>query len=334
MPLLAGAVGVIVEAIMAKLGWFTLVAVALASMPGAADVSSTPSALGRWDLRVLDPRGDYPSWLEISEQDGQLQGRFVGRVGGARSVTDIVIEDDQVTFELAPQFEPRQDPMRFTGRLDRDRMRGETTDEAGTTISWVAVRAPKLQRRAPVRWGKAIRLVDDGLDAWRPRGNGSLDCWSVDEGELSNGAGCADLVTKKTFRDFKLQLEFRVPEGSDSGVHLRGRYEIQLCDDRMRVPEEASGTTGSLYGFVAPRGTTARAAEEWQSLEATLLGRELTVVLNGETVLDHVEVPGITGDALDSDESLPGPIMLQGYLGPIAFRNVVITPAIDASREL
>ena len=133
---------------------------------------------------------------------------------------------------------------------------------------------------------------------------------------------------KRSFRDFRLKLEFRLGEGGDSGVHLRGRYEIQLRDPVTFNLMESASATGSLYSFIGVPNDMGRPAGEWQSLEATLLGRHLTVVLNGVTVIQDREIPGITGDALDADESRPGPIVLQGYLGPISFRNIVVTPLL------
>ena len=57
------------------------------------------------------------------------------------------------------------------------------------------------------------------------------------------------------------------------------------------------------------------------------MGRVLTVVLNGERVIDRQVIPGITGGALDSDEGAPGPILLQGDHGPVEFRKITLTPA-------
>jgi hypothetical protein len=61
--------------------------------------------------------------------------------------------------------------------------------------------------------------------------------------------------------------------------------------------------------------------------DITLIGRRITVVLNGKTVVDNRVVPGITGGALDSNEGLPGPLMLQGDHDQISFRKITLTPA-------
>src|SRR5262249_2877551 len=123
----------------------------------------------------------------------------------------------------------------------------------------------------------------------------------------------------------KLSLEFKLVEKSNSGVYIRGRYEVQILDD-FGKPAESHGM-GGLYGFLTPKTNAAKKAGEWQKYEITVLDRQLTVILNDHTLIDKEEMPGITGGALDSDEGAPGPIMLQGDHGKVWFRNVVLTPA-------
>ena len=144
-------------------------------------------------------------------------------------------------------------------------------------------------------------------------------------GVLAATPPCVDLVSEASFGDFRLHAELRLPPGSNSGIYLRGRYELQLQDDAGKALDALR--MGGIYGFIAPAVDAARAAGEWQTLDVELAGRFVTVVLNGTTLIDAQEIPGITGGALDSDESAPGPIMLQGDHGPIEFRNLTIAPA-------
>ncbi len=294
---------------------------ALSDSPAAAEPAVTPDAIGRWDLEVEDATGVYPSWLEIQmSADGSIGGRFVGRFGAAQPVQDLEAVNGVVRFVVAP--------LHFEGTVDAEGMRGGAGDGSGDQVRWSAVRAPSLARREPPRWDAPSALISPGgLQGWHARGDGDARCWSADQGVLSAPGPCTDLVTDRTFRDFKLDLEFMLPPGSDSGVHLRGRYEIQLKDDAGNLPEPLTGLTGGVYGFLKPLRVPSGKPDEWQTLHATLVGRTITVVLNGETVIDAQEIPGITGDALDSDEGLPGPIMLQGHLGAVSYRNIVITPA-------
>jgi len=135
----------------------------------------------------------------------------------------------------------------------------------------------------------------------------------------------ANIRTSGKFNDFKLHVEFRVPKGSNSGVYLRGRYEVQITDSYGKEP--ALGELGAIYGFIQPLELPAKAAGEWQIFDVTLVGRVVTVALNGKTIIYKNEIPGITGGAIDSNEAEAGPIMFQGDHGPIEYRNIVLTPA-------
>ena len=195
----------------------------------------------------------------------------------------------------------------------------------GQKATWSGARAPSLRRAVPPAWGEPITLFNgNALDGWRPVGDGDSQ-WSVVDGILRNAGSGANLVTVQKFEDFKLHLEFRVPKGENSGVYLRGRYELQI-DDAAGL-EPSSHHLGGIYGFIAPSENVARAAGEWQSMDVTLVGRMLTYTLNGTTVICSREIPGITGGALDSAEADPGPLLLQGDHGPVDYRNIVITPA-------
>jgi hypothetical protein len=163
------------------------------------------------------------------------------------------------------------------------------------------------------------------LTGWKPRSADDKNNWAVKDGVLVNAASGTDLVTQRKFTDFKLHTEYRYPKGSNSGVYLRGRYEVQIEDDHGTVAD--SHGSGGVYGFLTPSINAAKKAGEWQTLDVTLVGRTVTVVLNGERVIDRQVIPGITGGALDSDEGEPGPIFLQGDHGAVEFRNLSVTPA-------
>jgi hypothetical protein len=132
-------------------------------------------------------------------------------------------------------------------------------------------------------------------------------------------------MTERTFTDYTLHLEFRYPKGSNSGVYQRGRYEVQIEDSLTTEPQ--NDLLGSVYGFLSPSQVVAKKPGEWQSFDITLVGRMITVVANGTTVICNREIPGPTGGALDSDEGAPGPLLLQGDHGPIEYRNIVLRPA-------
>ena len=125
--------------------------------------------------------------------------------------------------------------------------------------------------------------------------------------------------------DFRLHAEFKYPKGGNSGIYLRGRYEVQLEDTLGSEPGILG--IGAIYGHLVPNELTALGPDRWQSLDITLIGRRVTVVLSGRTVIADQLIPGPTGGAMDSHEGLSGPIYLQGDHGPVEFREIVITPA-------
>ncbi len=297
-------------------------AAAQSPQPGFADV-----VMGRWDLTVQGPDGPYPSWLEIRlRKETELMGSFVGRFGSMRHLSLVEYRDGQLSLRAPVQYEQNSSDLVFKARLVGDRLEGTTEGADGKPLTWTAVRAADLRRTAPPKWGKPINLFNGkDLTGWKLRGNGRGSCWSVASGSLTNNVPCVDIVTEQKFTDFKLHLEFNIVEKSNSGVYLRGRYEVQIQDDIGKAMD--SLRMGGMYGFIRPSVNASAKPGEWQSYDITLIGRRATVTLNGKTIIDDQEIPGITGGALDSNEGDPGPIMLQGDHGKIMFRNIVITPA-------
>lgn len=281
-------------------------------------------ALGRWDLTVATVRGTYPSWLEVRlRTETELMGRFVGRVGSVRHVGSIDYASGRLSFSVPVQYEHGVDELGFEGELRGDRIEGTAVVENGEKVRFTAVRAPALESSRPPEWGAPSPLVKGaGLEGWVGRSGPAAPCWEVAGGILATRGGCTDLVTTAVFCDFRLHAELKLPPGSNSGVYLRGRYEVQLQDTAGKALDPLR--MGGVYGFIAPSVDAARPAGQWQTLDVELVGRRVTVVLNGTTIIDGQEIPGITGGALDSDEGAPGPIMLQGDHGAIELRHLTI----------
>jgi 3-keto-disaccharide hydrolase len=291
--------------------------------------SASDGLLGRWDLVVQRGTQTSPSWLEV-ERSGTatLVGQFVGSGGSARPIAKIEFTDGTFRFAIPPQWESNPNDITFEGRLEGDRISGSTTMGDGQKLTWSGTRAPSLRRAHPPVWDKAITLFNGkSLDGWHTVGRGE-SAWSAVSGVLQNSKSGANLATDQKFEDFKLHMEFRVPKGANSGVYLRGRYELQIDDAAGLDP--SSHHLGGVYGFIAPSESVARAAGEWQSMDVTLVGRMITYDLNGTTIISNREIPGITGGALDSVEADPGPLLLQGDHGPVDYRNIVVTPARSA----
>jgi hypothetical protein len=282
------------------------------------------AVIGRWNLTVVAASGSYPSWLEVRQSgDRTLVGRFVGQFGSARPISRIEFSENVLRFAIPPQWEPGEDDLRVEGVMDGGRLSGWMIDPGGTRLTWSAERAPSLRRTSPPTWGTPIVLFD-GTDmaSWQASGESH---WRVVDGMLANTQAGANLVSRQTFTDFRLHVEFRYPEGGNSGVYLRGRYEVQIEDSGGLEP--AAEHLGAIYGFLPPSEDFAKQPGEWQAFDITLVGRLVTVVLNGTTIISNREIPGITGGALDSDEAAPGPLVLQGDHGPVEYRNIVLTPA-------
>jgi hypothetical protein len=308
----------------AALGVMCLVVVAVC--PGGEE-KPAGSLVGRWDLTVQGKDGSYPSWLEVRLSGRRtLVGSFVGRFGSARPISRVELDGDRVSFTVPPQWEDRKDDLRFEGRLRGDNLSGTTTDEKGRPVEWTGRRAPSLKRSRPPEWGEPVELFNGkDLSGWKPRNAGKKNGWVVKEEALVNATPGNDLLTERKFTDFKLHAEFRYPKGSNSGIYLRGRYEVQIEDNYGEEPE--CHKIGGVYGFLTSSVNAAKPAGQWQAVDVTLVGRVVTVLLNGERVIDRQAIPGITGGALDSDEAAPGPILLQGDHGRIEFRKVTLTPA-------
>jgi hypothetical protein len=180
-----------------------------------------------------------------------------------------------------------------------------------------------LRNRTEPKWGTPIKLFNgQNLEGWKTVG--AENQWVADNGILKSPKSGANIHTTQTFKDFKLHVEFRYPKGSNSGVYLRGRYEVQVMDSKGQQPSK--GDFGAVYGFILPNEMAAKDAGEWQAYDITLIGRLVTVVANGKTIICNQEIPGITGGALDSNEGEPGPIFIQGDHGPVEYRNIVLTP--------
>ena len=301
-----------------------------ASLVNAADEqppSPSRSLLGRWDLTVAGPDGAYPSWIEVKLSGrNTLVGAYVGQFGSARPVARFEGNGPVFRFAVPPQWESRTTDVVVEGKLEGDTLSGTVTGDKGEVLRWTGRRAPDLKRTAGPKWGQPVELFNGhDLTGWKVQHAQVKNGWKVLDGVLTNAEPGNNLLTDRKFTDFQLKVEFRYPAKSNSGIYLRGRYELQI-EDNFGLEAE-SHRIGGVYGHLTPAVNAAKPAGEWQTYEATLVGRVLTVVLNGERVIDRQVIPGITGGALDSDEGAPGPILLQGDHGPVEFRKITLTPA-------
>jgi Domain of Unknown Function (DUF1080) len=294
----------------------------------SAEVSKVAKPfLGRWDLTLKAPDGEHPSWLELTLDAGQLKAQMVGRWGNARPLPKVDLSDGKLTFVSPKEEEGAKADLVFEGKLVGKGLVGMVNGPDGTTWSWTGQRAPSLKRSGTPKWGEPIQLFNGkDLTGWKPANSDSTVEWEVEDGSLLTPGHGPELINQSQFEDFKLHIEFKIEPNSNSGIYLRGRYEVQVESNSMQEPP--SHHTGGIYGFIAPSPEMPPKPGEWQTFDITLVGRTITVVQNGKTIIDNQEIPGITGGALDSHEERPGPIYLQGSEdGHVAYRNIVLTPA-------
>jgi hypothetical protein len=293
----------------------------------AISADSVAAFLGRWDLTLQAPDREYPSWLELTVENGQLKAQMVGRWGNARALPKVEITNGHLKFVSPKEEEGRNDDMIFEAALTGDGLSGTTTGPDGKVWPWTGERAPSLKRTGTPKWGKPVTLFNGkDLSGWTMTKSTASTVWHVESNTLISPGEGPELINNSKFEDFQLHVEFNCGPNSNSGIYLRGRYEVQI--ETESASEPPSHHTGGVYGFLAPTPELPRKPGEWQTFDITLIGRTITVVQNGQTIISNQEIPGITGGALDSHEALPGPIYLQGTeKGHVAFRNIVLTPA-------
>ena len=333
---------------------FLIRSLSLASMlVGVVAVAAPNEAfLGRWALTT--PSG-AAGWLEVRKEAGYFDGSILWESGSVVPVSSVVVSEaslivtrtrdvqrkdatgkvvrtQQFTETISARLE--NDALKLTRFVPRDNGTGvDSTDFTGKRIPALPPR-PDLSK---VKFGEPIALFNSrDLTGWKVKEPNNLNAWAIEGGVLSNRppahvAGqpskpTANLRTEREFEDFNLKLEVSIPAGSNSGVYLRGIYEVQVLDSYGKPLNWLN--MGALYSRITPSVAAETPAGEWQTLEATLVDRYLTVVLNGTTIIDNQPVMGCTGGAMWSDEFRPGPIYLQGDHGAVSYRNLVLRPVV------
>lgn len=306
-----------------------------AQAPPPGPAPAPPEQLnGRWVIHVPGDPDRRVYWLEVSGAGtDKMSGRFFGATGGRMAtLLDPVIAGHQFQFRVERTFpgpSPRLVRAMTAVRLSGDSLSGETRN-GSREFRWTGWRAPTLSEKDDGAWreGTPVRLLDgDGLARWTALDGGDKKDWVIENAILRNRSNQAGLIlSHETFWNFKLHLEFRVPRGSNSGLGLRGRYEVQILDDHGQPPDIHGN--GSIYSRLQPRVNASKPAGEWQSFDITLIGREVSLALNGVKTIDRQQIDGLCGLATDPWEDRPGPISLQGDHGPVEFRNLIVTPLV------
>jgi len=291
--------------------WLLLPAGLLAANPFA----------GRWDL-TIKAETSYPDWLEVVDNAGKLQVRYQPRGGSVLPVNGAKIEGDHLILTIHDGG--KEGSTLWDLNAHGDRIAGVQKAGGRETAQINGVRAPKLDRKMPAKWSKPEALFNGkDLTGWKPD-HPEINHWVAKDGELLNEALGANLMGTRKFDDFKLHFELNCPRGGNSGVYLRGRYEMQV--EYEEHPEDSHHSMGAIYGMVPVSQVLPRTPGQWETFDITLVGRRVTVVRNGVKIIDDQEIAGITGGAMDSNEGEPGVFYIQGdHTGGLKYRNITIS---------
>ncbi len=281
--------------------------------------------LGKWDITGTGQNSTTVYWLEVKVEDGKLAGYFLNRSGSVLKVASIAVENGELIF--TPATTGTRPAVVHRAKIDDGRLLGRAVD-GNSTITWIGQRPPKwgdFNANGKHQFGTPVELFDGKtLAKWDVQVKNKPSGWTVTDGTMTNEPGANNLVSMHRFQNFKIHAEYKLEEKSNSGIYLRGRYELQVVDDFGKEPENHGHM--ALYSRVTPLVNASLAPGQWQVMEAIIVGDQLTVFLNGKKVHDNIEIGGITGGALDSDEGAPGPIMIQGDHGKVWFRKITVTP--------
>lgn len=288
---------------------------------------------GRWDIAVNSPALPRGWWLEVAGAGtDNLRGRFLGApVGLLDDIPKLSVSEGELRFALEAKFRKDHAPEKglYWARLEEGKLKGtfEIEGDPSTYLEWNGVRAPALTEKDDGSWkrGDPVFLFNGhDLAGWQPVPPAHLAGWLVKDGAMTALPGASDLISEKKFANFVVDAEYRIEPHTKSGIALRGRYELQIADDADR-PTSNRGT-GAILGRIAPTLNAEKPAGEWQMLGIRLVGREVTVVLNGIRVINRQSIDGPTSIALDTNETEPGPIMLNSNRGTVEFRRFVVYP--------
>lgn len=296
--------------------------------------------VGRWALTIP---GGGAGWLGVEEKDGGMTSSLLWGGGSVLPTASTKIEGDAlIVVRETKNKEGKVTTDTLTAKVTGDALslttvkRNDAGKEIGQPAEFAGKRIADLPLRpdlAKVTFGEPIKLFNGkDLAGWRLIKPEADNGWSVADGVLQNRVvkekdkHFGNLRTDAEFEDFNLKTEVRTQEGSNSGIYLRGIYEVQVMESFGKPVN--SHHMGALYSRITPKVAAEKPIGEWQTLDITLVDRHLTVILNGATIIDNEPVLGCTGGALTSDEFKPGPIFLQGDHTNVDYRNMVLRPVV------
>ena len=291
--------------------------------PAAPALAQNNPFLGDWNITGDPPNTGNIYWLQVKEDGGTVSALFLNRGGSPVPAKDVKIANGELTFTAAGNNPKAVVSLREAG--------GKLTGTVGAD-------AIKVTGERPVKWGacdanaqhtfgKPVALFDGtSMAAWDVQNKNKAIMWSIDQGAMTNEPHGNNLVSKEKFKDFRVEAEYKLSPKGNSGIYLRGRYEMQVLDDAGADSSDAVHGHMAIYARKAPDKNVSKPAGEWQTAQITIVGNCVTTVLNGTTVQNNAKIAGITGGALDAKETEPGPIVIQGDHEKVWFRKVIVTP--------
>lgn len=325
-----------------------LLAGALFTLTLTARAADNPF-LGRWALTIP---GGGAGWLGVTEEGGSLKSSILWGGGSVVPVTTTKVENNTLILTRVSERKKKDASGQtislktvetITATVSGDDLKLTTsTQQPDGKVSgkaeFTGKRIPPLPPKpdlAKVKFGQPIKLFNGtDLTGWKLI-HGKDNGWSVQNGVLVNNPvqvegtphkNYGNLRTEREFEDFRLTLEVMVEKGGNSGIYLRGIYEVQVAETYGRPVD--SHNMGAIYSRITPKEAAEKPPGEWQTLDITLVDRHVTVILNGKKIIDNEPLLGCTGGALWSDEFKPGPLYLQGDHTKAAYRNLVLMPVV------
>ena len=307
--------------------------------------------IGYW---ALTPSGGGAAWLGVTQEKGYLDASVMWIGGSVRPAEFVHIEGNTLVVTRMHKTERKNEagevvrtqsrPEVIMAVVDGDTMhlKRTTVNANGLGVSreeFTGKRNPPMPPApdlSTLTFGDPIEPFNGtNLDGWELTNPDQVNGWRAENGELVNEPiqeegqphkSYGNLRTVPEFEDFNLTLEINVPAKGNSGIYLRGIYEVQVEDSHGEPL--ADNNMGGIYSRIAPSVAAEKPAGEWQTYDITLVDRHVTVILNGVTILDNVPLLGCTGGALWSDEFRPGPIYFQGDHTGVRYRNIILKPVV------
>ena len=319
------------------------------------DILKADSVMGNWSGK----------WIHNSGEEGKLEVQLID-LGNNHydAIFTCHFPENQVTVHQAINSKPENNRLAVSGKMDLGA-------EAGGEYQWKGVianrtfsgtylnqlysgrfsmvpekkRSPTLDLRAPP--GAVILFDGARLDAWVHQASGKNATWKIRSPVAEVVPKSGNIVSRQTFSNHKLHLEFRTPfmpeargqNRGNSGVYLQGRYEVQILDSFGL--DGKNNECGGIYGQFAPRVNACLPPTEWQTydIQFTAAKRDarkkitqkakMTVVHNGILIHKDAVLKGVTTGSADAMEGIPGPLLLQDHGNLVQFRNIWILPTTD-----